>query len=75
MPYACLFACSNALAWEMGDVDRRVRLAWQAGQMIGPFSALSFLAFQIPLRISVSISNRHKSLKLIHQVSQVIPNS
>jgi len=27
MPYACLFACSNALACEMDDVDRRVRLA------------------------------------------------
>jgi len=31
--------------------------------------------FQIPLLLSVSISNRHKALKLIHQVSQVIPNS
>jgi len=36
MPYACLFACSNALACEMGDIDRRVRLAWQEGQMVGP---------------------------------------
>jgi len=43
IPYACIFACSNALACEMGDVDTRVRLAWQSGQMIGPFSALSFL--------------------------------
>jgi hypothetical protein len=62
MPYACFLAFPNAFNCEMGDVDRRVLLAWQAGHVIDPFSSFSFLlqAFYEPCFFS--FTSLHYSL-------------